>query len=169
MKKKTCAKCKIYKRTDAFSPHPEGGFLPYCDACKAKHYTIYRKRPLMRVTRDNNYTTFRQTTPREIISMAVRRVFHPVRGEEIQLEFEVSHRKSVRTVVTRASATMAPLEAHEFAKILQGYYRPPQQAIRADIENVYEPKGYAVMTAEQKVMVRAAFEAGRDYERSLVV
>lgn len=122
----------------------------------------------MNVTKDNNYTHFRMALPKERIVLSMRRIFHPVRGDEVQIEILIERDGKVRTTTTRASVTMKPADAWEFSRLLVGSFRPPPDAIRTDLPNIYNPPTYDKMDAAMKRAVRLAFDAGRDYERSLL-
>ncbi len=130
----------------------------------------------MRVRRDHHFTHFSDTGVAGSATVSMRRVFHPTRGEEVQLELEIQKKHNgaaaSRTITTRASLTLTVAEAEEFTRTMRGGKDPMKVLavgpIRSEASNEYTPPGYDKLTPRERALVRDAFEAGRCYEGSLV-
>lgn len=149
----------------------------------------------VRIHRTNMHTEFstrykgetRAGNKGDIIgAVRIVRVFHPVRGEETQLEIEAGRDMPVSTVrsdrqkttrIDRSLARMAlsPQVAEQMSCALLGLvWKPPTEkpnGMSPSLNiamNEYTPRHYDQMTDNEKRISREAFAAGYDYRESLI-
>ncbi len=128
----------------------------------------------MRIHKGANYTTFSATNGGNEMVLDARRVFHPTRGEETQLEVRLVRkvkggRHGVVTRKMEASANMTPDEAKEFAGVLLGGFRPTApvgstfEKIHSGKLQAYTPRKHpGELKPEERKLVNESFGAGWD-------
>lgn len=143
----------------------------------------------VRVRRTNTHIEFSCTYPAEARSglkgettgvIRVARIFHPVRGEETQIEIEVGrtfpNSRSDRKKETRHDSMTAhlnapPVLAEQMAcAVLGTVWAPPTAKQVGSLNtaiNQYNPRKYEQWTEKERAIAMEAFEAGRQYEASL--
>jgi len=149
----------------------------------------------VRIHRSNLHTEFatrykgesRAGTKGDIIgALRIVRVFHPVRGEETQLEIEAGRdmpvgtargdrKKTTRVDRSLARMSLSPQLAEQMACALLGQvWKPPAEkpnGMSPSLNvamNEYTPRHYDQMTENEKRISREAFAAGYDYRESLI-
>lgn len=136
----------------------------------------------MRIHRGTNWTTFSAGDETSTIEILTRRMFHPTRGEEAQLEITMRNRKNgargkkpgtvLRWHTTVGRARMTPDEAKAFCTVMLGRYKeavevPTLGPLRVETVQSYQPIEYAnKMTPREAAIAKAAFLDGYDYCKS---
>lgn len=134
----------------------------------------------MKIHRGTNWTTFSDGDEASQIEILARRMFHPTRGEEAQLEITMRNRKNgargkkpgtaLRWHTTIGRARMTPAEAKMFVTVLMGRYQEAVAPgnvlgpVRVETVQAYQPVEYAnKMNPREAAIARRAFLDGYDY------
>jgi hypothetical protein len=124
----------------------------------------------MRVHRGTNWTVFSATHGIDTLTLYLRRVFHPTRGEETQLEAVIEKKTPTKKTYTmKAAAAMTPDEARDFATIILGRFAPPapprtDSAGLSSKLNAYQPIEFPdKLTPREARLVKTAFLDGYDF------
>lgn len=137
---------------------------------------------MIRVHRANNHVEFKseyQDGPalREIV-LRIARIFHPVRGEEVQLEviagrtIKIRGRDGKRYDMRKGKLDLTPDIADQMVCAITGkpYVPAPIRGTSVGLNatlNTYAPHEYDTLDEPTRRRMVDAFNAGRDYERSL--